>query len=448
MKKTLTFSIIFFLLSIIGLSFYIYRHLPIINGYAAKMACSCVFVANRSLADVVNDDLDMEMINLAKVEVDEMNQTVTASTFGFAPSTAVYRNGLGCTLATDKVSVADLKKIENKPIKILPERPDTLPFPLGEIVADSSKNLINQQVIEEAVQPFFNAKDSSKTKAIVIIKDGQLVFEKYADGIDKDTPLLSWSMAKSLTNALVGRMVMKGQLKVNDPVALPHWASDERSKITLHHLLQMSSGLDWDERYDGISDATNMLYVSDDFGDFASQVTVRNKPDEEWYYSSGTSNIISGYLRMQFADYQEYIQFPRKELFNKIGATSAVFEPDASGTFVGSSYCFATARDWARFGMLFLQDGVWNGERILPEGWVEYSTTPAINSAGIYGAHIWLNAGNSFPSAPSNMYHFSGFQDQFVFIFPTENMVVVRLGTAMDEIFPADLFLKQVLSSL
>lgn len=448
MKKALITITVLIFIFIIGVFIFIYRQLPIVNGYAAKVACSCVYVANRSLESVLCDELNIGMENVINVEINEEEQTVSANTLGFATTTAVYREGLGCALTTKKVDVAALKKITVEPLPTLPQRPDTLAFPLGDIVDDSSKQLVNYELLEQVVQPFFYPEDTTQTQAIAIVKDGQLVLEKYAAGIDKNTPLVSWSMAKSITNALVGRMVMKGQLKVNAPLALPHWAADERSKITLHHLLQMSSGLDWYEFHFGDSKATEMLFVESDFGDYASQVNVRHAPDEEWYYSSGTTNIISKHLRSQFADYQEYACFPRQELFNKIGARSAVLETDASGTFVGSSYCFATTRDWARFGLLFLQDGVWNGERLLPEGWVEYSTQPAKQSKGKYGAHLWLNAGKTFPSVPTDMYYFSGFLDQFVFIFPTENMIVVRLGTAMDGVFPTDEFLSQVLESL
>jgi CubicO group peptidase (beta-lactamase class C family) len=180
--------------------------------------------------------------------------------------------------------------------------------------------------------------------------------------------------------------------------------------------------------------------------------------DSVWSYSSGTSNILSNIIRAKFRGNQiDYFNFPRRALFDKIGMQSAVIEPDPSGTFVGSSFSYATARDWARFGLFYLNDGVWEGERILPEGWVKYTSTPTPKAPqGQYGAHFWLNAGEDekgknrrWPDLPKDFYYASGFEGQSVVIIPSYNMVIVRLGnTQKREAWDVGVLIKDVLESV
>ena len=205
-------------------------------------------------------------------------------------------------------------------------------------------------------------------------------------------------MAKSVTNALVGILTMKGKLSLKGPVPVPEWqkANDPRQVITLDHLLRMSSGLEWVEAYAErpVSDVNMMLLLKPDMAAYVASKPLAAKPDTVWRYSSGTTNLIRRIIRDALGTKESYWEFPRRELFNKIGMRSAIWETDASGTFIGSSYLYATARDYARFGLLYLNDGVWQGERILPEGWVAYSTTPTPAAPkGQYGAHFWLNGG-------------------------------------------------------
>ncbi len=211
---------------------------------------------------------------------------------------------------------------------------------------------------------------------------------------------------------------------------------DDRKEITLNHLLQAISGLTWSESYFvPTSHFHNMFIRSDDKGAYAASLKLKYKPGEHFEYSSGTTNILSGIIRRTLGD-SLYYRFPYERLFYKLGMNSMVMEPDASGTFVGSSYSFASARDWARFGLLYLNDGVWNGERILPEGWVKYTTTPAVPaSIGQYGAQWWLNAGaadnaalRKYPDLPTDAYWADGFEEQYVMIIPSHKLVVVRLG--------------------
>ena len=259
------------------------------------------------------------------------------------------------------------------------------------------------------------------------------ITERYAPGFGPDMPMLGWSMSKSVTNSLVGLLVGQGRLVLEDPAPVPEWRDpdDPRHEITLDQLMRMSSGLAFEERYGPLADITDMLFRSHDFGAFAAQSHLETPPDQKWNYSSGTANIIARIVRYEAEktapnDYQ----FFHENLFDRIGMTSLVLEPDPSGTFVGSSYAVATVRDWARFGLLYLQDGVWNGERVLPEGWVQYSTTPTPKAPrGEYGALFWLNAGapgnpddRLWPHAPVDAYAAQGFQEQKVIVIPSRNV--------------------------
>jgi CubicO group peptidase (beta-lactamase class C family) len=268
-------------------------------------------------------------------------------------------------------------------------------------------------------------------------------------------------MNKSITNALMGIMVKKRMLDIHQPAPVPEWQQpgDPRQAITLDQLLRMSSGLEFEETYAPLHDATNMLYESDDFAAYAARKPLKAQPDDRWSYASGTTNIVSRAIRKAIEEQGDphYYSFIHKELFDKIGMTSAVLEPDASGTFVGSSYAFATPRDWARFGLLYLQDGVWNGERILPEGWVKYTTTPTAKAPkGEYGAHFWLNAGTPgnpgsrpWPDAPLDTFAAKGFQGQRVVVIPSRKLVLVRFGaTSGKTAWQTNRLIRDVLTAL
>jgi CubicO group peptidase (beta-lactamase class C family) len=192
--------------------------------------------------------------------------------------------------------------------------------------------------------------------------------------------------------------------------------------------MQMQSGLKWNEDYGNRSDVTLMLHCESDMGHFAMDRPMAYPAGTHWYYSSGATNIVSYLIRKNFSNDSLYYVFANNQLFNKIGAPDAVLEVDPTGTRIGSSYLYATARDYARFGLLFENDGVFNGERILPDGWVKYTNTVASASKGIYGSFFWLNRGRSLPSAPEDMYACDGHDGQHIYILPTQELVVVVLG--------------------
>ena len=310
------------------------------------------------------------------------------------------------------------------------------------------------------MQPLLTLRRKKLTRAVIVVHDGKLIGERYAPGFDKNMPLLGWSMSKSVTNALVGILVRQGKLRVREPAPVPEWqkAGDPRKSITLDQLMRMSSGLKFDETYEPLHDVTNMLYRSYDFAAYAADKPLDTEPDGKWVYSSGTANIIARIVRRTAEkDYPRYYDFLRKELFEKVGMHSAVAEPDPSGTFVGSSYMFATPRDWARFGFLYLQDGLWGEERVLPEGWVKYSTTPTPKAPqGQYGALFWLNAGTEanpkdrlWPSAPTDAFFAKGYQEQYVVIIPSKKLVIVRFGaTSVRAAWDMDDFISRVTAAL
>ena len=268
-------------------------------------------------------------------------------------------------------------------------------------------------------------------------------------------------MTKSVTSALVGILVSSGKLALDEPAPVPEWQSpgDPRAAITIDHLLRMSSGLDFDDRSGAaLSDVNRMLLRSPDAAGYAVEKPLQDAPGSAWYYSSGTTNILSRIIRARIGGTDaDYWAFARRALFDRIGMPSAVMEPDASGTFVGSSFMYATARDWARFGQLYLQDGVWNGERILPEGWVAYTRRPAPAAPhGRYGAHFWLNGGEAvpvaerpFPSLPADLHYAAGYEGQYVIVIPSRELVIVRLGQTADrQAWRMDDFVAAVLAAI
>ena len=226
------------------------------------------------------------------------------------------------------------------------------------------------------------------------MQGGRIIAERYAAGIGPEMPLAGWSMSKSVMNALVGVLVRDGRLAVDAPAPIPKWqhAGDTRARITLDQLLRMSSGLRFEENQNSPrSDVMRMLFGVGDIAEFVTSRDSAFAPGTHWEYSNASSNIIAVAIRNVLSDRGTYLAFPKRALFDAAGMSSAVLETDAAGTFIGSSYMYATARDWARFGMLYLRDGVWNGTRILPPGWVAYTRTPApADEAKRYGAHFWL----------------------------------------------------------
>ena len=455
--KRVTYILLFGLL-VIGIR-YAWLSLPIITGYSAKMACSCMYLSGRPIESVKSQELGSFPLRLASVNADIKDSSVSATVAGLARKKAIYREGLGCTLinGTSEAEVRN-QKIISGPGMILDM--DTIPWPNGDQLPLEPVQGINQSLLNHTMQMAFRETDPGKplrTRAVVVLYNGELIAEQYAPGFDRHTRMLSWSMAKSVTSALTGILVRKHLLDPNAPLPVTAWtsATDGHQHIRLEHLLQQTTGLDFEENYSKSTDATDMLFKKGDMGNFAAGMRMKDEPGKVFYYTSGNSNILSRVIRTVVGD-SAYQSFPSRELFHPLGMYSAVMEADASGTFVGSSYMFANARDWARFGLLYANDGMWKGQRILPEGWVSASIKPASAAPqGEYGYQFWLNAGQpgnpanrKFPSLPPDMFYADGYEGQYVFIIPSKKLVVVRLGQTPGPWFDINAFLQGIIESL
>ena len=437
---------------------YAWVSFPVISGFDAKQVCSCMFISNRTKQSIDTNEMADYPLSLAKYKIDMEDSSVTATVLGMAKRKAIYRKNIGCTLIND-ISEEKLRS----QIFLIPAPPvintDSIPFPYGDKIPDTIPSNINKEKLNAAVDKAFTEPYSGKkqrTRAVIILYDGKLVAEKYADGFNKDTKMYGWSMAKSFGAALIGTLVKQGKLEVKSPAPVPEWndANDPRHAVTLEQLLQQTSGLDFDEDYSKASDVTNMLYKRGDMAAFAASHSLAHTPGTVFSYSSGNSNILSRIVRQTVGE-KEYAAYPYNALFYKIGMYHTLIEPDASGTYVNSSYINATARDYARFGLLYYNDGVWNGERILPEGWVKQTVTaPAANKSKNYGYQFWLNGIHAdnpsqrlYPDVPADMFYCDGYAYQGIYIIPSKKLVVVRLGLTLDKSFDENAFLKSIIDA-
>lgn len=419
--------------------------------------CTCAYVSGRDKEDIDSTDLGEIPFNLAPTTLHAEDSSVTASVLGLARQKAIYRSGLGCTLVNEHSE----KEIRGQKFN-LPQSgvsADTVAWPMGNRIFDATRDsTINFEKLRAAVDKVFTEpypEKKQRTRAVVVVYDGHVVAEKYAAGFDSSSIFYGWSMAKSFTSALIGILVKQDKLDIDKPAPVPEWndTSDLRHTITIRDLLQQASGLDFEENYSKSSDVTRMLFQKGDMAAYAASHKLANKPGRKFSYSSGNSNILARIIRHTTGE-KNYPAFPMRKLFYKAGMYHSSFEPDASGTYVGSSYINATARDYARFGLLYLNDGVVNGERILPEGWVNQTVTPSnTNPLKNYGFQFWLNGldkdgKRKYPEVPDDMYYCDGFANQFIFIIPSEKLVVVRLGLTFDRSFNENEFLKAIIASV
>jgi len=411
------------------------------TGFAAKVACSLHFNSGQDPDAIMRDYIDAELGGAGRLfdlAVDE--SSVTAHGPLGSHARAIYREGNGCTLLAgiSASRVVAVSPVPSRGADGVTRRPgDTVPR--------------GPEVIETAIDTAFSEPEDGErgrlraTKAVVVIYDGRLLAERYAEGYGRQTPMLSWSMAKSVLAAIVGAAVADGKLVVAAPAPVPEWAGagDPRGAITLDMLLRQSSGLEFDETYGAVNDVSRMLFAHPDTGAYAASKPLRHPPDSFWSYSSGTSNIVARIVSEALGRSPDaFNAFARAKLFGPCQMPSAFFEFDASGTPIGSSFVFMTALDWARFGEIHRVDGVCPGnQRVLPEGWVRYVTTPTSAAPrGNYGAHWWLNAGSpedpserAWPSLPTDAYAATGYSGQYVFVVPSAKLVVVRLGLSLPD---------------
>ncbi len=403
--------------------YYLNTNSFIITGYVAKKACSCALIAERSEESIRQQDLAMSPLTLSSFTVDKDKQRVTASLFGIWESIVQYVPGRGCVLLNDKTKHPTLYK--HDPL-----------FQSFEFEKD-----INTKV-EKIIRKAFDENDEyiKKTRAMIVIHKDTILAERYAPGFNKETRILGWSMNKTIANALIGILVKNGELKIGQSKLFPSWEKDERTNITVDDLLRMRSGLDWDEIYTERTSVTRLLFEEANCASFSIERGLEAKPSTHWEYSSGTSNVLSGLIRSKFNNQDDYLKFPYDSLFAPLGMESMVLDTDQTGNYILSSYGTAYPIDWAKFGRLYLKDGIWQGKRILPEGWVDYTRKVTKQSDHQhYGAHVWVNAGlYNFPSVPPDMYSMNGFQGQYVFIIPSLDLIIVRMGLTEQHEFNLD----------
>ena len=404
--------------------------------YAAKIVCSNVFLAGRDPEEVLRVDVQapgVALLRLMRVSVDRDRRVVRAGLFGFiGDGLAVARPGTGCAAVPDG-NLAFAMRIGS----LTPAAPAVsagkgadagaeLTWPEGNAVATTPA--LDRILAEDALA-------GPGMRAVVVVHRGRIVAERYGAGFSAATPLLGWSMTKSVLAGLVGVLVQEGRLSLEQSAGWPADGSG-RERIRIADLLAMSSGLAFNESYGAVSDVTRMLYLEADAAGFARAQPLAHPVGEFWSYSSGTANILSRIV--QDAAGRLAAAYPAEKLFTPVGMTSATIEADEYGTLVGSSYMYATARDWARYGQFLLQEGVWQGREMLPRGYVAMMASPVAASGGEYGhGLVWLWGSDAVspgknPDAafgiPADTFWMEGHDGQSTAIVPSRELVIVRLG--------------------
>jgi CubicO group peptidase (beta-lactamase class C family) len=400
------------------------------SAYKAKVLSWVAFGSGRhvdpSRADEVRADSYWPM-RLLRARMDADRQSVTVSFLGLRPRSARFQ------------------LLAATPANTTPKAPRAPQAPIADSALQQNRKAesAGARPLTDVVDSAFLETDPSRlrrTRAVIVAQDGRVLVERYAAGFDEGTRFPGWSMTKSVAGALIGVLVGDGRLALDDRELLPQWrVPDPRSAIRLEDLLRMRSGLEFSEVYaDLSSDVIDMLFNQTDCAAYAAGRPLTSRPGSTWNYSSGTTNILCAIARRSVGAH-DYLDWPRRALFDPVGMTSAVMEPDASGTFVGSSFMLATARDWMRFGQLCLQDGVWEGRQVLPADWMRFSTSPTPESPdGLYGAHWWLKLqpemGGTATAARSirpDAFFAIGHEGQTLTVIPSLRLVVVRLGLSI-----------------
>jgi CubicO group peptidase (beta-lactamase class C family) len=418
------------------------RDVPkVATGFVANILCSETFVSGqppeRIFAETTAAMPGVSLVTWAMgYKVDRARRDVTVTLFGFGRSHAVYREGFGCYLDHgDAVADVSLPTAEIKPGQAL------LPEIAGAaVVAPASPQLA------AAVDRAFAEPEQSPlrhTKAVVVVKDGRVVAERYAEGYGIDTPILGFSATKSVMSALTGILVRKGALTLDQPAPIAAWRAvgDPRGAITVDHLLRHTAGLALGSSLQAslgsaLEPVNRMKFLESDLAGYAESIALATPPGSAWNYNDGNTVILSHLIRNAAGGGPaDVMRFAREELFAPLGMRNVTIEFDVSGNPEGSSQMLANARDWARFGMLYLSDGVVGGKRILPEGWVKYSASPTPNAWVGMGAGFWTNLGDSFGATyrtergwPRDAFFAKGTIGQYVIIVPSERLVIVRLG--------------------
>src|SRR5688500_4333407 len=404
----------------------------------ATLLCSALFVSNRDSADardhVTSYFLGPKVDSITKFEIDRERKRVRLTVANRITREAKLYGDQGCVIhqpGRDSVFFA--------PVRVTTTLPDanTTPWPMGDVLPTTPLPVgIDTAKLRQAVDAAF-ASPEGYTQAFVVVHDGRIVAERYAHGADKDTQLESWSMGKSIAGTWIGMLIHQGVLKLEDPAPVPAWhrtPGDPRAKIRVVDLLRMSSGL----RYSRGSPEDRPGYHDHDLGytgaidayAFATSVPLQFEPNTFGRYRNSDPLTLGLIVRDAVRKRgEEYLTWPQRALFDRIGIRRQVLETDPYGNFLIPGYDYGTARNWARLGMLYLNDGVWNGERLLPEGWTKFVSTPAPAwKDSAYGAMVWVNARGAWPELPRDAFAFRGAGLQDTYVIPSRKLVIVRMG--------------------
>ncbi len=416
----------------------------------AKILCSAVFITGLDVADAAENvgyfvSKPEERRLVTDTVVDREDRAVHLTLNTGATRTAKFYGDQGCVTLPPGADTVDFT-----PVTVASALPDATSqaWPMGDVLPDDPPPIgVNMDEVADAVDAAFDPPDGM-TAAFVVVHNGRIIGERYGEGIDKDTQLESWSMGKSLTATLMGTLIQKGVYGLWDPVPIDDWhesPDDPRGDIRIGDVMRMSSGLRFvapqDPDYDyefgypqGYPDHYYVYTGSINSYEWAITRPAQWPPNTVGRYRNSDPLTINYLIRNGVEETlgQDYHTYPQRALFDKIGIRKMYLETDPYGNFLLQGYEFGTGRNWARLGMLYLQDGVWNGERILPEGYVEYASTvaPAWEADGrpIYGgAFFWINGNGSFP-VPNEAFYMAGAGGQYTIIIPSHDMVVVRLG--------------------
>ncbi len=416
------------------------RDVPkVATGFVANVLCTETFVSGLDPARVFTETSSvMPGVGLVAwaldYRVDSVRKDVTVTLFGLGRSHAVYRGELGCYLDHGGTA-ADIA------LPAAGARPALLPEIGGPSIAPAQAPKLAAALDRAFAEP--EKSTPRHTHAIVVLKDGRIVAERYAEGIGIDTPLLGFSATKSVISALAGVLVRKGALKLCDPVPVAAWQGpgDTRGAITLDHLLRHTAGLALGSSLQAslasaLEPVNRMKFMVSDMASYAESMPLQMAPGTAWNYHDGNTVILAHLIRQATGGgAADMMRFARQELFEPLGMRRVTLEFDASGNAEGSSQLLASARDWARFGQLYLNDGMAGGKRILPEGWVTYTATPTPGAWVGQGAGFWTNQGDSFGATyrtghgwPRDAFYAKGTLGQYVIVVPSERLVIVRLG--------------------
>ncbi|MDO9563948.1 MAG: serine hydrolase [Bradyrhizobium sp.] len=415
------------------------RAIRVATGVVAHNVCSKSFVSGLDPATVFAETMDRGGIRLLRsvltYQLDRKRDTVEASVAGLFGSRAAFHEGFGCVLLHDS-EPPYLLRSDIAALKI-PKNPPLLPEIAGAAIVEPTdprlKAALDRAFEEPAAPPF------RRTKAVVVVHDGRVIAERYAAGIGVDTPLLGFSMTKSVVNALIGVLTQQGLVTPSFPAPVPEWrgATDPRRQIEVEHLMRMTTGLALDETNSGFDPSSQMVYLQRDMAGFAAKALLIAPPGTRWAYSSATTQLLARIIRDSVGGPEQTLAFAWRELFNPLGMRNVTLEFDGSGTLQGTAYMLASARDWARFGLLYLNDGMIGGRRLLHADWVALSAAATLDTD--YGAGFWTNR-SEHPNArarvglgiPRDAFFASGDLGQRVVILPTQNLVIVRLGDSVD----------------